>query len=440
MDFVLHSKYQPCGDQPTAIKKLVDGLNDGLRTQVLRGVTGSGKTFTMANVIANVNRPALVVCHNKTLAAQLCNEFREFFPQNRVEFFVSYYDYYMPESYIPSRDLYIEKEIDINDEIDKLRHSATCSLFERRDTIVVASVSCIYGLGAPGEYYKMSLSLRPGDNVSREDVIKKLVFEQKKFTLGELRDALINNFGKITEADAERLTVGIAQKLAASGVDVNDRVISEIYKAVKDRKTDPRYAEIYDLIGNLEKFGNDIPEVDAMAREAAYTYTRPLLQYKNPRGGQFQAGLYPVSANVPLGAQTGATPDGRYAGTPVADGVSPSAGKDVHGPTSAANSVSCLDHGIASNGTLFNMKFHPSALAGESGLENFVALVQTYFEMKGSHMQFNVVSRETLRDAQKNPDNYRSLVVRVAGYSALFTTLSKSLQDDIINRTEQAGF
>ena len=271
-------------------------------------------------------------------------------------------------------------------------------------------------------------------------VIKKLVFEQKKFTLGELRDALINNFGKITEADAERLTVGIAQKLAASGVDVNDRVISEIYKAVKDRKTDPRYAEIYDLIGNLEKFGNDIPEVDAMAREAAYTYTRPLLQYKNPRGGQFQAGLYPVSANVPLGAQTGATPDGRYAGTPVADGVSPSAGKDVHGPTSAANSVSCLDHGIASNGTLFNMKFHPSALAGESGLENFVALVQTYFEMKGSHMQFNVVSRETLRDAQKNPDNYRSLVVRVAGYSALFTTLSKSLQDDIINRTEQAGF
>lgn len=175
MDFKLHSKYQPCGDQPSAIKDLVDGLNSGLRTQVLRGVTGSGKTFTMANVIAAVNRPALVVCHNKTLAAQLCNEFREFFPENRVEFFVSYYDYYMPESYIPSRDLYIEKEIDINDEIDKLRHSATCSLFERRDTIVVASVSCIYGLGAPGEYYKMSLSMRPGDQVSREEIIKKLV-------------------------------------------------------------------------------------------------------------------------------------------------------------------------------------------------------------------------------------------------------------------------
>ena len=175
MDFKLHSKYQPCGDQPQAIAELTQGLQDGLATQVLRGVTGSGKTFTMANIIANVNRPALVICHNKTLAAQLCNEFREFFPENRVEFFVSYYDYYMPESYIPARDLYIEKEIDINDEIDRLRHSATCSLFERRDTIVVASVSCIYGLGAPGEYYKMSLSLRPGDNVSREQVIKKLI-------------------------------------------------------------------------------------------------------------------------------------------------------------------------------------------------------------------------------------------------------------------------
>ncbi len=175
MDFKLHSKYKPCGDQPQAIQALTKGLCDGLATQVLRGVTGSGKTFTMANVIANVNRPALVICHNKTLAAQLCNEFREFFPENRVEFFVSYYDYYMPESYIPARDLYIEKELEINDEIDKLRHSATCSLFERRDTIVVASVSCIYGLGAPGEYYKMSLSVRPGDGVSREDVIKKLV-------------------------------------------------------------------------------------------------------------------------------------------------------------------------------------------------------------------------------------------------------------------------
>ncbi len=175
MDFKLHSKFQPCGDQPQAIAELTQGIRDGLSTQVLRGVTGSGKTFTMANVIANVNRPALVICHNKTLAAQLCNEFREFFPENRVEFFVSYYDYYMPESYIPARDLYIEKEIDTNDEIDRLRNSATCSLFERRDTIVIASVSCIYGLGAPDEYFRLSLSLRPGDNVSREQVIRKLI-------------------------------------------------------------------------------------------------------------------------------------------------------------------------------------------------------------------------------------------------------------------------
>ena len=174
-DFKLNSAYKPCGDQPQAIEKLVEGINNGLRTQVLKGVTGSGKTFTMANVIAKLNRTALVISHNKTLAAQLCNEFREFFPENRVEFFVSYYDYYMPESYIPSRDLYIEKEMSINEEIDKLRHSATCSLFERRDTIVVASVSCIYGLGAPGEYYKMSLSIRPGQNMSREQLISKLI-------------------------------------------------------------------------------------------------------------------------------------------------------------------------------------------------------------------------------------------------------------------------
>ncbi len=190
----------------------------------------------------------------------------------------------------------------------------------------------------------------------------------------------------------------------------------------------------------MDKFGNDVPEVDYFAREAAYFYTRPLEKYRNPRGGMFQAGLYPVSANVPLGAQTGATPDGRLAGTPVADGVSPAAGRDTHGPTASCNSVSKLDHYIASNGTLFNMKFHPSALKGESGLESFVALVRGYFDQKGSHMQFNVVDRETLLDAQKHPERYKSLVVRVAGYSALFTTLSRSLQDDIISRTEQRGF
>ncbi len=173
--FVLHSAYKPTGDQPQAIKSLVDGINDGLRYQTLLGVTGSGKTFTMANVIEKVNRPTLVIAHNKTLAAQLCNEFREFFPENRVEYFVSYYDYYQPEAYIVSSDTYIEKDMSINDEIDKLRHSATCSLFERRDVIVVASVSCIYGLGAPENYSSMCLSLRPGDVVNKTAVMRRLV-------------------------------------------------------------------------------------------------------------------------------------------------------------------------------------------------------------------------------------------------------------------------
>lgn len=173
--FELVSKYKPTGDQPEAIDALVEGINDGLSAQVLKGVTGSGKTFTMANVIAKANRPTLVLAHNKTLAAQLCNEFREFFPNNRVEFFVSYYDYYQPEAYIVSSDTYIEKDMSVNDEIDKLRHSATSSLLERSDTIVVASVSCIYGLGAPEEYFNLQISLRVGDKYSREELIKRLI-------------------------------------------------------------------------------------------------------------------------------------------------------------------------------------------------------------------------------------------------------------------------
>ena len=173
--FELKSNYKPSGDQPKAIEELTQGIKDGLSSQVLLGVTGSGKTFTIANVIANVNRPTLILAHNKTLAAQLCNEFREFFPNNRVEFFVSYYDYYQPEAYIPRTDTYIEKDMSINDEIDKLRHSATCSLFERRDVIVVASVSCIYGLGNPETYSTLSLSLRPNDEIDIREVIKKLI-------------------------------------------------------------------------------------------------------------------------------------------------------------------------------------------------------------------------------------------------------------------------
>lgn len=176
--FVLHSEYKPTGDQPEAIKSLTEGFEDGLKSQVLVGVTGSGKTFTMANVIQNVQRPTLVIAHNKTLAAQLCNELREFFPENRVEYFVSYYDYYQPESYIPSTDTYIEKYLSINDEIDKLRHSATCSLAERNDVIVVASVSCIYGLGAPEEYFALAISLREGMEIERNELMRKLVSRQ----------------------------------------------------------------------------------------------------------------------------------------------------------------------------------------------------------------------------------------------------------------------
>lgn len=173
--FVLHSKYKPTGDQPEAIEKLTEGINAGYKEQTLLGVTGSGKTFTMANIIANINRPTLVLAHNKTLAAQLCSEFREFFPENAVEYFVSYYDYYQPEAYIPTTDTYIEKDSAINDEIDKLRHSATSSLSERRDVIIVASVSCIYSLGDPIDYRNMVISLRQGMTKSRDELLAKLV-------------------------------------------------------------------------------------------------------------------------------------------------------------------------------------------------------------------------------------------------------------------------
>ncbi len=173
--FKLVSDFKPTGDQPEAIAKLVDGINRGERMQTLLGVTGSGKTFTMANIIEKVNRPTLVLAHNKTLAAQLCSEFREFFPENAVEYFVSYYDYYQPEAYIPGKDVYIEKDALVNDEIDKLRHSATSSLFERRDVIIVASVSCIFSLGDPNEYNSLQISLRQGAAMSREELITRLI-------------------------------------------------------------------------------------------------------------------------------------------------------------------------------------------------------------------------------------------------------------------------
>ena len=185
--FILHSQYSPMGDQPQAIDELVDGVERGFKEQTLLGVTGSGKTFTMANIIANVNRPTLVLAHNKTLAAQLCSEFREFFPENAVEYFVSYYDYYQPEAYIAHTDTYIEKDMSINDEIDRLRHSATSALFERRDVIIVASVSCIYTLGDPAEYHDMMVSLRVGQKLDREKLLKdlaKIRFERNDIDLG----------------------------------------------------------------------------------------------------------------------------------------------------------------------------------------------------------------------------------------------------------------
>ena len=275
--------------------------------------------------------------------------------------------------------------------------------------------------------------------------VKTLVFDEGRYTLADFKEALEHNYGKDMDEDhARKLTVTVCGELVKSGKELSEADIKSVYNAIKTNNCSEadkaKYARLLSDIQDLPKFGNDLADVDALAREAAYVYTKEVEKYRNPRGGRYQAGLYPVSANVPLGAQTGATPDGRLAYTPIADGVSPAAGRDVKGPTASCNSVSALDHLIASNGTLFNMKFHPTALAGRNGLENFVSLVQGFFDRKGMHMQFNVVSRETLRDAQKHPEKYKSLVVRVAGYSALFTTLSKSLQEDIINRTEQGGF
>ena len=274
--------------------------------------------------------------------------------------------------------------------------------------------------------------------------VRQLVYRDKKVSMEEYKEALLWNYGKgIDSETAADMTASILKEMERQGRAIDESAVKSVLETVMTMKPSEdqkaRFEEIHHMIDEVPKFGNDIPEVDYFARDVAYTYTRPLQNYKNPRGGQFQAGLYPVSANVPLGGQTGATPDGRYAHTPVADGVSPSAGKDVNGPTAAANSVARLDHFIVSNGTLFNQKFHPSALAGREGLEKFTALIRSYFDQKGMHMQFNVVDRDTLLDAQKNPEKYKHLVVRVAGYSALFTTLSRSLQDDIIRRTEQ-GF
>ncbi|MGM0111260.1 glycyl radical protein [Enterococcus sp. DIV0187] len=277
--------------------------------------------------------------------------------------------------------------------------------------------------------------------------IKKVVFEEGKLSLAELKQVLDSNFGQgasITEtASAENL----------SNIDLtnltSEKLVDLLKQLLNDQQAVPAAASVPAsgnkdgeyvrqlLINGAPKFGNDNDEVDEIVRDVALIYCEEVQKYTNPRGGTFQPGLYPVSANVSCGMETKASADGRYAGEPLADGVSPTSGRDQSGPTAALNSVAKLDHHIASNGTLLNQKFHPSALQGEEGLRNLSALVRGYFEQKGMHVQFNVVSREKLMDAQKNPDKYKNLVVRVAGYSAHFVSLDKSIQEDIIARTEQ---
>ena len=350
------------------------------------------------------------------------------------------------EAYKTQQSYFIKLLVNANNAIDKA-HAVRCPL-PFQSCMVDDCIGRGKSLQEGGAIYNFTGPQGFGiaNNTDALLAIKQLVFEEQKVTLAELRDAMQANFGYgITGAAAERITGEVAVSLAEEGVTVNEAVIRAIYEEVTSANGIPadkkaRYQEIKRLIDETcPKYGNDIYEADMFARTVANTYTREVEKYKNPRGGVFQAGLYPVSANVPLGGQTGATPDGRLAFTPIADGIGPASGRDVKGPTATANSVARLEQDVASNGTLLNQKFHPSALNGMSGLTKFVALIRSYFDQKGMHMQFNVVTRETLLDAQKNPEKYKTLVVRVAGYSALFTTLSRSLQDDIINRTEQ-GF
>ena len=270
--------------------------------------------------------------------------------------------------------------------------------------------------------------------------IRKLVYEDKKVSMEEYKEALAWNYDKgLDKQSVKDISEMILKGMQDGGMNVTEDTAKAVLTTVMRLKPTEeqlrRFTEIHHMIDEVPKYGNAIDDVDYFARDVAYTYTRPMQKYHNPRGGQYQAGLYPVSANVPLGGQTGATPDGRYAHTPVADGVSPSAGKDVKGPTAAATSVSRLDHFIVSNGTLFNQKFHPSALAGREGLEKFVSLIQTFFDQKGMHMQFNVVDRETLLDAQKHPEEYPQLTIRVSGYAVNFIKLTKEQQDEVIART-----
>ena len=260
--FILHSNYSPTGDQPQAIENLTKGVLRGDREQVLLGVTGSGKTFTMANVIANVNRPTLVLAHNKTLAAQLCSEFREFFPENAVEYFVSYYDYYQPEAYIPSTDTYIEKDSAINDSIDELRHSATSALSERRDVIIVASVSCIYSLGAPEDYRSMMEPLRPGMHIERDALLERLValqYERNDIQFVRNKFRVRGDVVEIFPANREDTAI----RVEFFGDEI-DR-ISEINPLTGERKADLQYVSIYSASHYIvppEKMESAIGEIE----------------------------------------------------------------------------------------------------------------------------------------------------------------------------------
>lgn len=286
-----------------------------------------------------------------------------------------------------------------------------------------------------------------GDSVY---AIQKHVFEDKTITIEQLKDALDTNFGRTIDGsetisntgsiDATEMQIYEAVKKILSNAgsvdlaDIQSKILSEFKTNTSNVSND--YESIRRLLDSTPAFGNDIDEVDMVARKCAQIYCFEVEKYTNPRGGKFQAGIYPVSANVLFGKDVSALANGRLAKKPLADGVSPRSGKDHAGPTAAANSVAKLDHFVASNGTLYNQKFLPSAVAGDKGLQNFTSIIRSYFDRKGMHVQFNVIDKQTLLDAQRDPKKYKDLVVRVAGYSAQFVVLAKEVQDDIISRTE----
>ena len=294
--FVLHSSYKPTGDQPQAIKKLVEGIREGKKNQTLLGVTGSGKTFTMANVIAEINRPTLVLAHNKTLAAQLCSEFREFFPENAVEYFVSYYDYYQPEAYIPGKDMYIEKDAMINEEIDMLRHSATSSLFERRDVIIVASVSCIYSLGDPQEYKDLVIALRPGLEISRDERVKNLIrisYDRNDLSLERNKFRVRGDTVEIVPSDMNDKAIRIEffgdeiDRVSEINIVTGDVIRSLIYcpihpathYAVSDEKREKALKEIAEeMIDRREYFRENGQLIEAQRIEERVKYDIEMLR------------------------------------------------------------------------------------------------------------------------------------------------------------------